>query len=212
MSNQTFTPTDAVDMNNERDWAPRIGMMDWDSTQIVFTKRTLLEFLKYTGTTVDTNFSNISKLPRYAKFGKFSSDAPADTEAITQQLEKTELTSKEEDSAYRPSRRVRTSPGGPSSGLFEEEFADDALSKAPPQSKAPAPEPAVVASAATEISDEPTKPTSGVRPSRRVRENPGGKDSLSGGIWGEPENVEFKPTRRVRQGPGGQDSIGNIFG
>lgn len=56
------------------------GMMDWDDTSIVFTKRSLIQFLKYafstlalaslanlfwryTGTTVDTNFQNISKLP-----------------------------------------------------------------------------------------------------------------------------------------------------
>lgn len=57
-------------------------MMDWDNTRIVFTKRSLIEFLRcvcryvwrllllreaslysYTGTTVDTNFSNIQKLP-----------------------------------------------------------------------------------------------------------------------------------------------------
>ena len=56
-------------------------MMDWDNTRIVFTKRTLIEFLRYvggiiisisylegcfsryTGTTVDTNFHNIQKLP-----------------------------------------------------------------------------------------------------------------------------------------------------
>ena len=57
------------------------GMLDWDNTNIVFTKRSLIEFLKYamlmdhhasfanllwryTGTTVDTNFQNVSKLPR----------------------------------------------------------------------------------------------------------------------------------------------------
>ena len=57
-------------------------MLDWDSTSIVFTKRSLIEFLKqvsltseplhvgltsngrYTGTTVDPNFTNIQKLPR----------------------------------------------------------------------------------------------------------------------------------------------------
>ena len=95
-----FTPTDVVDMSKEKDWASSlgklmscrtckathngrivsIGMMDWDTTRIVFTKRTLIEFLRYamslihssrcstfairyTGTTVDTNFTNISKLP-----------------------------------------------------------------------------------------------------------------------------------------------------
>lgn len=69
-------------------------MMDWDNTRVVFTKRTLIEFLRYvpsrarasnhavplltskfafavgfryTGTTVDTNFSNIQKLPSVSR-------------------------------------------------------------------------------------------------------------------------------------------------
>ncbi|PSS22659.1 hypothetical protein PHLCEN_2v3025 [Hermanssonia centrifuga] len=74
-------------MSKEKEWAANIGeffvccvrrklylltsqcptgMMDWDNTRIVFTKRTLIEFLKYTGTTVDTNLSNIAKLPSEA--------------------------------------------------------------------------------------------------------------------------------------------------
>ncbi|KAJ3519901.1 hypothetical protein NM688_g9235 [Phlebia brevispora] len=73
----SFTPSDVVDMSKERDWASSLGMMDWDTTRIVFTKRTLIEFLRYTGTTVDTNFQNISKLPRYATFGKISGDVPS---------------------------------------------------------------------------------------------------------------------------------------
>ena len=57
------------------------GMLDWDSTGVLFTKRSLIEFLKlvlsygkfnhlnigsyrYTGVTVDPNFTNIGKLPR----------------------------------------------------------------------------------------------------------------------------------------------------
>ena len=56
-------------------------MLDWDSTGILFTKRSLIEFLKlvhslekfnrfnigsyrYTGVTVDVNLTNIGKLPR----------------------------------------------------------------------------------------------------------------------------------------------------
>ncbi|KAL5511449.1 hypothetical protein ACEPAH_4665 [Sanghuangporus vaninii] len=216
MSSQTFTPTNVVDMNKEREWAGDIGMMDWDNTKIVFTKRSLIEFLKYTGTTVDTNFSNIAKLPKYATFGKISQDIAADVENHSVQsgsVETTASSPKEEPGSFRPSRRVRTTPGGPTSGLFEEEFPDDALSQAPPKMKATT-EPVVPAEnvdvkpAATE--DIPL-PRSGVRPSRRVRTAPGGKDSLAEGLWGgESDHTEFKPTRRVRQGPGGQDSVASV--
>ena len=45
---------------------------------------------------------------------------------------------------------------------------------------------------------------------RRVRETPGGKDTLNN-FWGtEGEEPEFKPTRRVREGPGGRDSISGV--
>ncbi|TCD59816.1 hypothetical protein EIP91_011395, partial [Steccherinum ochraceum] len=43
----TYTPSTAVDMSKEKDWPMALGMMDWDTTNIVFTKRSLLEFLKY---------------------------------------------------------------------------------------------------------------------------------------------------------------------
>lgn len=59
--------------------SPFLGLLGWDDTKIVFTKRTLLEFLRYvapfslsksdtwhkryTGTSVDTNMSTIAKLP-----------------------------------------------------------------------------------------------------------------------------------------------------
>lgn len=65
---------------------------------------------------------------------------------------------------------------------------------------------------------------------RRVRENPGGKDSLANFWDAEEDPAEFKPTRRcvlvsifrthimidlvitlrVREGPGGQDNINNV--
>ncbi|KAF8841167.1 hypothetical protein BDN67DRAFT_967503 [Paxillus ammoniavirescens] len=60
----TFTPSQAIDMSKEKDWPMNLGMMDWDHTKIVFTKRSLVEFLKYTGVTVDPGFTNIQKLPR----------------------------------------------------------------------------------------------------------------------------------------------------
>jgi hypothetical protein len=60
----SFTPTSPVNMSNEKDWAANLGylvvalppshsqwfslgMLDWDSTSIIFTKRSLMEFLKF---------------------------------------------------------------------------------------------------------------------------------------------------------------------
>lgn len=56
------------------------------------------------------------------------------------------MTTVEDDpasAAFKPTRRVRDAPGGMQTfRLFEDEFADDALSAAPPRSQAP-PQPAV---------------------------------------------------------------------
>ena len=61
----SFTPSNVIDMSKEKEWASSLGqwdepvlkealhksfyqtgMMDWDNTRIVFTKRTLIEFLR----------------------------------------------------------------------------------------------------------------------------------------------------------------------
>ncbi|EGO21759.1 hypothetical protein SERLADRAFT_397100 [Serpula lacrymans var. lacrymans S7.9] len=116
-------------------------MLDWDSN-IVFTKRTLVEFLKYTGTTVDPSFSNIQKLPRYAQFGKLSpsdqqatnTGAPEATQfdsGFSPSTSQSQITGQSITPAVsqqsvaeqggvvgeenKPSRRVRTQPGGASS-------------------------------------------------------------------------------------------------
>ncbi|RXW24190.1 hypothetical protein EST38_g1647 [Candolleomyces aberdarensis] len=204
----TFTPSNVVDHSKEREWSSALGMLDWDSTSIVFTKRSLIEFLKYTGTTVDTNFNNISKLPRYAKFGKLSAapEGGASTEGASSEQ------SSGAAEAFKPSRRVREQPGGTShmSSLLQGGGeADDALSQAPPKPVDPSAEQARADEKETTTSAEPEEEyginfSSGFKP---TREQPGGKDSLSS-FWGTEESVEeFKPTRRVREGPGGRDNI-----
>jgi hypothetical protein len=96
-----FSQSKVINYDKERDWPSNIGMLDWDNTNIVFTKRSLIEFLKYTGTTVDTNFSNIAKLPSsvsvlihpclshlspgYASFGSFSPPPPKPLEIASDQ-------------------------------------------------------------------------------------------------------------------------------
>ncbi|KZO95199.1 hypothetical protein CALVIDRAFT_180902 [Calocera viscosa TUFC12733] len=68
-----FTPSGVVDQAHESEWAHRLAGLDWDETSIVFTKRQLVDFLRYLGVHVDSNCENIAGLPRYAVFGKITS-------------------------------------------------------------------------------------------------------------------------------------------
>ncbi|KAJ7135006.1 hypothetical protein C8R43DRAFT_1021860 [Mycena crocata] len=212
----SFTPTSPVNMSNERDWAANLGMMDWDATSIVFTKRSLMEFLKYTGTTVDTNFANIQKLPRYAKFGKIGDGAVAATAISAGPTASTVASGSAaaSPSDFKPTRRVRELPGGPRTNIFGDDDVPDALSMAPPKAEnsvasATVDAPAAVSSKVEDPAEAETNESNvagtGIKPSRRVREAPGGKSSLHN-IWGSDEPEEFKPTRRVRQAPGGGTS------
>ncbi|TEB36118.1 hypothetical protein FA13DRAFT_1727679 [Coprinellus micaceus] len=209
----TFTPSTIVDHSKEKEWQSALGMLDWDNTSIVFTKRTLIEFLKYTGTTVDTNLNNIAKLPRYAKFGKISEPvqgAGASAEAPADGVQASISTSSD---GLKPTRRVREPPGGAHSNIFGGcDDEDDALARAPPKPQGQYDEP-VRAQPQPQEEEEPQGLAlpSTMKPSRRVREGPGGKDSLHN-FWGtEEEEPAFKPTRRVREGPGGRDNVSGIF-
>ncbi|KAF9264917.1 hypothetical protein L218DRAFT_861797, partial [Marasmius fiardii PR-910] len=207
----SFTSSNAVDMSKEKEWASSLGgMLDWDSTRIVFTKRSLIEFLKNVGVTVDTNFSNISKLPRYATFGKLSSGDPqssvSTSTSTTSVPGKFHTPSSPVLHVFKPTRRVREGPGGKHTDIFADEFQTEggALSNAPPkdatESETPVSPPVPQTTKTTAEDNEesgfdfPSKPA----PSRRVRTNPGGNSSI-GSLWDpEPAQDEFKPTRRCR--------------
>ncbi|KAI6006025.1 hypothetical protein EDD15DRAFT_701463 [Pisolithus albus] len=163
-------------MTREKDWPLNLGMLDWDSTKIVFTKRSLVEFLKYAGVTVDPGFTNIQKLPRYAKFGKLTA-------------EEVGVAGAEETS---PPAVIETTPNR---RLLAEEFTDDALSTAPPRpSLGDAGDDGVKpvstvegnvdtgnfrpTRVATIFSDDDTRQD--FVPTRRVRERPGGQDNIEG--------------------------------
>ncbi|KAL1742806.1 hypothetical protein HDZ31DRAFT_83883 [Schizophyllum fasciatum] len=198
-----FTPTKVVDENKEKDWPVNLGMLDWDNTRIVFTKRSLIEFLKYTGTTVDTNFQNIQKLPKYATFGKFSGPAPG-ASAATSSPDATSTQVQAESDEFKPTRRVRTVPGGASSDIFS--HLDDGTAVDEPAKATRSPEP--VEDNAEQDEGLPGF-TSSAKPSRRVRSNPGGNSSIGSFFESPDEHQKAIPSRRVRQNPGGQDSIGS---
>ncbi|CAE6475510.1 unnamed protein product [Rhizoctonia solani] len=186
-----FTPIQVVDRSKEKEWPHKLGVMDWDDTRIVFTKRQLIDFLKYVGVTVDTNFAQIAKLPRYAEFGTISGESsnagaiPVETSAAPVQAES--ASSNPGDSSWKPTRRVRTVPGGVQSIQLGD--GDEPPSWAAPSAKATTAAPTAAPAAPTPASPEP--------------EYRGVVDSD-----GQP----FKPTRRVRTAPGGKDSIGAFLG
>jgi hypothetical protein len=197
MSSNKFVSSGVVDIQKEKEWSSQLGMLDWDSTSIVFTKRSLIEFLRYTGTTVDTNFANIQKLPRYAKFGKISvTDEPPPPEPV-------KATSTPTIKEQAPNRKHTE--------LFDAQD-EGALAGAPPP-----PEEAFIdlPAAKSPVMEVPEEEAgihfkSEVKPSRRVREQPGGASSM-GTLFGDHDAEAFKPTRKVTQNPGGHDSFGQFF-
>ncbi|KAI0928092.1 hypothetical protein AcW1_005454 [Taiwanofungus camphoratus] len=194
MSSPGFTPSNVIDMSKERDWPANLGMLDWDTTHIIFTKRSLLEFLKYAGVTVDTNLTSIQKLPKYARFGTIagveeSSDAKASIPADT-------TTSESGSAAFRPSRRVRTAPGGKHTDIFGTDD-DDVLASAPPRGEVEAPQ-AVVDS---KVDLQPTteeKPTAAVyETAQEARPKSKRTTSSVASLWDAHDSPDqFKPTRR----------------
>ncbi|KAG8941776.1 hypothetical protein FRC04_004093 [Tulasnella sp. 424] len=191
----TFTESDAIDMSKEKDWAYQIALLDWDKTQIVFTKRELLDFLSSVGVTVDSNLVKIQKLPRYAKFGKFSGEtAPvaSNKEAPVEEPAPRASSTTNSTGGFKPTRRVRDAPGGKTSDIFGE-FEEE---PAPLPSRRPA------APAAPAEPEEPEQS----EPTRR------GRSSL-GGLFEEEDKPKstFKPTRRVRDNPGGEDHLHDLF-
>ncbi|KIK10769.1 hypothetical protein PISMIDRAFT_690748 [Pisolithus microcarpus 441] len=185
----TFTPSRDVDMTKEKDWPLNLGMLDWDSTKIVFTKRSLVEFLKYAGVTVDPGFTNIQKLPRYAQFGKLTA-------------EELKFAGVEETT---PPAVIETTPNR---RLLAEEFTDDALSMAPPRpSLGDAGDDSVKPVSTVERNID----AGDFQPSRRIRATPGGSSSIATIFSDDDTRQDFVPTRRVRERPGGKDSIEGLF-
>ncbi|KAF9519883.1 hypothetical protein BS47DRAFT_1287865, partial [Hydnum rufescens UP504] len=212
----SFTPSTGFDVSNEKEWAANLGLLDWDNTSIIFTKRSLMDFLKYAGVTVDPNFSIIQKLPRVATSGKLdlcslfycATDTPRMPEPTPVAATAPVV---QAPGGFKPSRRVRTVPGGVQTiNLFgeDDEASTFPLSKPSTVSHCEPP-----TSDSLEPDDGPSVDRSqdtthtGFKPSRRVRERPGGTDSIAAMFADENDGPEiFKPSRRVRTQPGGQSS------
>ncbi|WVR05360.1 hypothetical protein IAU60_002374 [Kwoniella sp. DSM 27419] len=215
----TFTPIHPFEMDQPKTWGGTIGMMHWDNDKIVFSKRSLLEFLKSANVTVNQNFSEIQKLPKYATFGRFSQAA---TDAAVADLVEAEIgdptteastTRESQTTVPRPSRKVIDPPGGKQSiRLFGEEYEEeDALSLAPPRDGGNGVDVEVERMERLRVHAEPVI-DGGARIEEEQDQDQGGSAANAAGRVSNPP-PGYRPSRKVREGPGGVSQMGAaLFG
>ncbi|CAD6893177.1 unnamed protein product [Tilletia laevis] len=71
-----FTPNTTFQQSPESDWAYLLGSVNW-ADHIVFTKESLVDFLKTQGIQVSPSFKELQTLPGFATVGKFDRDPSA---------------------------------------------------------------------------------------------------------------------------------------
>lgn len=239
----TFTPNNTFKDVPEKEWPAKLGVLDWDKTNIVFTKRSFIEFLRYAGISLDPNFHNIAKLPRYAEIGRMEGGA-SEASGIAQAAPEIAQTSAPYNTSaddFKPSRRVRTAPGGNQTFRLGNDEDDDPFNSNPKLGQHVQPLPVE-----TKAPVPAQANTNDFKPSRRVRTVPGGAqtfsfeadedevevptkkvESLSVAEEKAPEPVQetksaeaeeaqnpnsnFKPSRRVRHAPGGPSSMASLW-
>ncbi|KAL7409217.1 hypothetical protein BDY24DRAFT_404063 [Mrakia frigida] len=203
----TFTPI-TIDMDKPRDWASDIAMLDWDKSSICFTKRNFFEFLKSVGVTVGPNFTEVNKLPKYATFGKIATTTtatPVASDSFPEGSEGVDVPMSDVSTSLignsaRPSRRVREQPGG---SLFGDEMQDDSPAAAPPAENSPPPTPHAEKYSAQPVATQPSSPTPA--PALELPPVAAPVDE-----WA-PKPTAFRPSRRVREGPGGASSMADML-
>ncbi|SOV05648.1 uncharacterized protein UDID_06375 [Ustilago sp. UG-2017a] len=207
----SFVPNPNFDKENSnpKDWAYHLGCLP-QKHHIIFTKEDFVVFLKQHNVHVGPNFTELSKLPKYATIGKLTvsdgagpssaASAPAvaqqqpsrtqqsvvNTPAQTEENANVVYTSSGE--VFRPSRKVRQLPGGGSaqvtalfgSGAEEEEQAPT------PARPALTPAPAAAPAAPADDGFEPL----GAAPARHVASGNLAKEShLHDHVGGEKPGV-----------------------
>ncbi|KAI5449413.1 hypothetical protein NCC49_004698 [Naganishia albida] len=172
--------------------------MDWDTTHICFTKRSLLDFLKQAGVSVGTNYTEIAKLPKYATFGKFSQAAT--NEAVKDLVEAEIADPTTTSSAPHTTRKVTQPPGGASNITISggELVEEDALSLAPPKDSTSSGQGEEEGEGVTYTHTEKAEV-------RSVSVDMDGAERPAGSVPG------FRPTRKVREAPGGKSDMGNLL-
>ncbi|SPO28944.1 uncharacterized protein UTRI_05007_B [Ustilago trichophora] len=235
----SFTPNPNFDKENSnpKDWAYHLGCLP-QKHHIVFTKEDFVLFLKQHNVHVGPNFTELSRLPKYATIGKLTvsdeagpSTATATAAAPSAPLQQSSQPQQPVEPAtdnvvytssgdvFRPSRKVRQLPGGGSAqvtALFGSDADHDEPAPVAARRAAPAP-------AAPTPADDGFEPL-GTAPARRVASGNVSApkeshfyDDVSAEKAGVYEGVRndavmnngFRPTRRVRV-PGGTGGLSSI--
>lgn len=180
-----FTPSTKISAeSNPRDWAYELACLP-PSASIVFTKDSLLRFLKTHNIDVSPNYVEINKLPKYAQIGTLGAGS-----AATSSKETEEVQNLSDQVAAIQTRPAPSPPAIVSPPVVE--------TKAAPI-PAPAPKPTHTVSPAAQA---PVTTTS-----RRDPALPHNPDVVT------PDGEEFRPTRRVREPIGGGSAqITALFG
>ncbi|EPQ25719.1 uncharacterized protein PFL1_06713 [Pseudozyma flocculosa PF-1] len=165
----TFTPNPHFDRDssNPKDWAYQLGMLP-SSAAIVFTKADFINFLKQHNVHVGPNFTELAKLPKYARIGKLTDEAAPSQPAAAQ-----------------PASQQATSISARS---------------APATASAPAPSDDGEAASRSSANVVYTSSGEVFRPTRKVRELPGGGSaqitSLFGNAAADVDERPIKPASR----------------
>ncbi|KNZ57957.1 hypothetical protein VP01_2031g4 [Puccinia sorghi] len=223
---QTFTPT-AKFSTNERDWQAELGtsalnkhpsMLPW-TTSIVFTKESLVRFLKTLDLEVDPNMSQVKKkinkqigpptlfcpelkkLPKFATCGVLSEGennlvqpAASGSSAAASVPQETQS----DLPAFIPTRKVREQPGGGSSqiaSLLGGDRQSDAMNWVPPP---------IVQPTSTDTAQPQRAPASQGQPAPAVEEEEPPRVMM-------PDGSRFVPSRKVREPVGGHSSMADIL-
>lgn len=176
----------------------------------MFTKESLVRFLKQLEVEVDTNLTQLKKLPKHASFGTFPDQAPSTT---TSQQPPAEIRTEPQSDlpAFIPTRKVREQPGGGSAqiaSLFGASSSDVSEAWQP----TPIPTAPVITHTDNIKADDIRPPASTTSTELNIT-NSISQDSITDRPRVvNPDGSAFVPTRKVREPVGGFSTMGSILG
>lgn len=190
----TFTPNIKVSAeSNPRDWAYELACLPANAS-IIFTKDSLLRFLKTHNIDVSPNYVEINKLPKYAQIGTMSTSPITTTSSSSKTTDMNHLTEQVAELSTKGQHSTAPTPSAV--------VSPPATETTPSIASVPVPK----AEIATEVVDTQTTSTQPT-PSRRDPALPHNPNVVT------PEGEEFRPTRRVREPIGGGSAqISALFG
>lgn len=179
-----------------------LGYLPWDTT-IVFSKESLVRFLKTLDVEVDPNVSQLKKLPKFARCGTLSAvhqsaptQAGVPSSSSGSKLDQ-ESSQPASTPAFIPTRKVREQPGGGSAqitSLLGGDRAADAMNWVPPP-----------------IPQQPGAPANSVPADHSNGENlQASHESKSNPVM-MPDGTPFVPSRKVREPVGGHSSMASLL-